>query len=494
MASKVLPRECLPRRSPTGRLEPITAYFRVDEEGNYRPSRLPPAALMASKVLPRECLPRRSPTGRLEPITVYVRVDEEGNYRPRYISAKVGRVFRDLQDLKEAARRFYTNIYFGLRLLKRPLAPPPSLTDDIFQFEFVVDGPTPVAHVSSLKASTALGEKSSGTEAISSSSHKVPDEKPAEVSSLKPTTLEEESSGNGAISSSSFGQPDQDTAMASPPSGNCLASPSGPGIWERERRDWGFFYYIRVDLKGYFHTYPYAGGPFQSLEQVDKAMDCYFHQHLDPNLLMNKGGVPSREISIEKTIYWPDGRRKKHSKSYMIQQYHNRMRRLLLALVEKHNEDHSLSADLAYELKDVLHCATLWEGLTSCYYHLNFTVTKGADDSNAGIENLFFAEVQCVLQGEEEEMLVSCFRAVESTDNGYCYGCTMDRDVNMKHPNSAGAYLAGELKVGSHIGYYCHEGWSNDSDDENDVADKACTPPTMRTSVADNMTFDDADQ
>ncbi|KAF7019453.1 hypothetical protein CFC21_032627 [Triticum aestivum] len=84
---------------------------------------------MASKaLLPRECLPRRSPRGGLEPITVYVRVDEEGNYDPRYISAKVGRVFRDLQDLKQAVRTFYTSLYIARHLLKRPLAPPPSPT------------------------------------------------------------------------------------------------------------------------------------------------------------------------------------------------------------------------------------------------------------------------------------------------------------------------------------------------------------------------------
>uniref|UniRef100_A0A453DDF1 Uncharacterized protein n=1 Tax=Aegilops tauschii subsp. strangulata TaxID=200361 RepID=A0A453DDF1_AEGTS len=221
---------------------------------------------MASKaLLPRECLPRRSPRGGLEPITVYVRVDEEGNYHPRYISAKVGRVFRDLQDLKQAVRTFYTSLYIARHLLKRPLAPPPSPTfdqrkfqfiliafpasDDVFQFEFVVE---PAADVSSLKASTSLEEKSSGSD-------KVPDEKPAEVSSLKDslkaTTLEEKLS-----SSSSGQQPDQDTVMASPPSGNCLASPSGPGIWQRERQDWGFGYYIRLDLKGSFHTYPNAGG------------------------------------------------------------------------------------------------------------------------------------------------------------------------------------------------------------------------------------------
>ncbi|KAF7012146.1 hypothetical protein CFC21_026368 [Triticum aestivum] len=415
---------------------------------------------MASKALiPRECLPRRSPTGGLEPITVYVRVDEEGNYRPRYMSPKVGRVFRDLQDLKQAVRTFYTSIYIARRLLKWPLDPPPSPTDNIFQFEFVVE---PAADVSSLKASTALEEKSSGSD-------KLLDEKPAEVSSLKDslkaTTLEEKSSGNGAISSSSSGQqPDQDTVMASPPSGNCLASPSGPGIWQRERRDWGFGYYIRLDHKGSFHTYPNAGGLFKSLEEVDKAMDRYFHEHRDPNL------------------------RKKRSRSYMIQQFHNQMRRLLQALVEKHNEDHSLSGDLAYELKDVLHGATICEGRTTFYYHLNFTVTKGAGDSNSGIENLFFAEVKCVLQGKEEEFSVTCFCPVESTDDGYCYGCTMDRDVNMKHPISASAYLAGQVKVGSHIGYYSYEGWSSDSDDEN----MFMRPPTTRAFDADNMTFDDA--
>ncbi|EMS57566.1 hypothetical protein TRIUR3_10404 [Triticum urartu] len=212
---------------------------------------------MASKaLLPRECLPRRSPRGGLEPITVYVRVDEEGNYHP---------------------------------------------SDEVFQFKFVVE---PAADVSSLKASTSLEEKSSGSD-------KVPDEKPAEVSSLKDslkaTTLEDKSSSSGQ-------QPDQDT-------------------------------------------------------------------------------------------------------------------------------------DLAYELKDVLHATTISEGRTTCYYHLNFTVTKGAGDSNTGIENLFFAEVKCVLQGKEEEFSVTCFCPVESTDNGYCYGCTMHRDVNMKHPISADAYLAGQMEA-----------------------------------------------
>ncbi|XP_037482532.1 uncharacterized protein LOC119361424 [Triticum dicoccoides] len=410
---------------------------------------------MAPKVLPRECLPRRSPTGGFEPITVYVRVDGDGNYLLRHPYLKGGRACRDLEDLKDAVRAFYTGKYISAHRRNRRRSPPPSSTDEIFQFEFVVDRAEPADVSSSLKES------------------------------LKATTLEEKSFSS--------------LMAASPSSG---VSPPGPGsrIWQRERHGWGFGYYIRLDLGGSFHTYPYAGGPFQSLEEVDKAMDSYFHQHRDPKLLMNQGGVPSLEISIEKALYWPDGRRKKRSRSYMIQQVHNRMRRLLQALVDKHNEDHSLLGDLAYELKDVVHCKTIFETRTN-YYHLNFTMTKEAGDSNCGNENLFFAEVKCVRQGKEEEMLVSCFRVVESTNNGHCYGCTKDGDVNMKHPNSAGEYLAGHLKVGSPFGH-CYVGWSSDSDDEDMEAKKekirysltgVADPKCMKMFTLPPSAFDDED-
>ncbi|XBI96332.1 hypothetical protein VPH35_032627 [Triticum aestivum] len=304
------------------------------------------AAVMAPKVLPRECLPRRSPTGGFEPITVYVRVDGDGNYLLRHPYLKGGRACRDLEVLKDAVRAFYTGKYISAHRRNRRRSPPPSSTcaypppssplslaspsifypsllhhrsiygnsdffssDEIFQFEFVVDRAEPADVSSSLKES------------------------------LKATTLEEKSFSS--------------LMAASPSSG---VSPPGPGsrIWQRERHGWGFGYYIRLDLGGSFHTYPYAGGPFQSLEEVDKAMDSYFHQHRDPKLLMNQGGVPSLEISIEKALYWPDGRRKKRSRSYMIQQVHNRMRRLLQALVDKHNEDHSLLGVLSLFLSPIV--------------------------------------------------------------------------------------------------------------------------------------------
>lgn len=100
-------------------------------------------------------------------------------------------------------------------------------------------------------------------------------------------------------------------------------------------------YYIRVDHGGSFHTYPYAGGPFQSLDEADKAMDRYFLEHRDPKLLMHQGGVSSLEMAIEAALYWPDGARKR-SKSDHAERARNGRRRLLQALVDKHNEDHSL--------------------------------------------------------------------------------------------------------------------------------------------------------
>lgn len=272
-----------------------------------------------------------------------------------------------------------------------------------------------------------------------------PQEPAADVSSIKQslsaTTLEEKSP---AVSS---GQPDQDTVMASTP------SPPRSGIWERLRRDWGFAYYIRVDLGGSFHTYPYAGGPFQSLEEADKAMDRYFLERRDPKLLMHQGGVPSLEMAIEAALYWPDGARKR-SKSDHIERARNERRRLLQALVDKHNEDHNLLGDFAYELKDVVHCKEFSEK-RAWYYHLNFTMTKGAD---RGIEDLFFAEVKYVRPVKQEELSVSCFCMIKPTDNGLCYGCINNGSVNMKHPNSADEYTGGHLNVGMPFG--CYSEWS----------------------------------
>jgi hypothetical protein len=43
-------------------------------------------------------------------------------------------------------------------------------------------------------------------------------------------------------------------------------------------------FYIRVDLGGSFHTYPDVGGPFQSIEQAEKAIDQYLHVRRVPKM------------------------------------------------------------------------------------------------------------------------------------------------------------------------------------------------------------------
>jgi hypothetical protein len=57
---------------------------------------------------------------------------------------------------------------------------------------------------------------------------------------------------------------------------------------------------------------------------------------------MNQGGVPSVEMAIEKALFWPDGRRKKRSKSLATEETGSQVHRMVQALVDKHNDDHKL--------------------------------------------------------------------------------------------------------------------------------------------------------
>lgn len=89
-----------------------------------------------------------------------------------------------------------------------------------------------------------------------------------------------------AATSSSCQQADavaQDTEVL-PPSGSCLSSSPASHVWARHVKDWGIIFYIRVDLQGSFHTYPNVGGPFQSSQETDKAIDRYLEDHRDPKM------------------------------------------------------------------------------------------------------------------------------------------------------------------------------------------------------------------
>lgn len=222
---------------------------------------------------------------------------------------------------------------------------------------------------------------------------------------------------------------------------NTPSSSQRDTIWVRYQCDWGLTFYTRIDLHGYFHTYPHVGGPFQSLEQVNNAIDRYLHDRRDPIMCKERPefyevGKASVERGIRDCLYWPDGSKKMYVKSEPVDESRCWMLQLVQALVDKYNEDHNLFKDLAFEVKDVVCYEVIYEG-NRRYYHINFTTrTKGAKTT----DNLFFAEVKRM--PEDENLVVSCTCMVDPFDNGHCYGC----ESNMKHPN-ADAYSGGHSKV-----------------------------------------------
>lgn len=212
-----------------------------------------------------------------------------------------------------------------------------------------------------------------------------------------------------------------------------VAAISSP-ILVRKPDDWYFTFYIRKDLGGSFHTYPHLSGPFKSLQEADNAIDRHLRDLEDPKMseeALDKLSIMER--AIQESLYWPDGTRRKCFEPPDGSEDETHL--LVQALVDQYNEDHKLSGDRALQLKDVQR-ERFFFSKGNEYYHFNFTArTKGVADS-------FFAEVQCT-QGEHEEMVLSCFCVIKSTDNGCCYGCQNNGAVGMKHPNKADAYCRG---------------------------------------------------
>lgn len=223
-------------------------------------------------------------------------------------------------------------------------------------------------------------------------------------------------------------------------------------IWIWEQHDWGLTFYTRIDLRGYFCTYPKVGGPFNSLEEASNAIDRYLHDRQDPMMRKEQHefyevGKASVERGIRSCLYWPDGSKKMHVISEQIDKSRCKMLQLVQALVDMYNEDPLHFEDIPFELKDVVCSEVIYEG-DRCYYHTNFTTkTKGPKTT----DNLFFAEVTH-MPGEDGKLVVSCICRVDTFDNGQCYGC----GSNMKHPN-ADAYNGGHSKDFKffHIGDGC---------------------------------------
>ncbi|KAI5005050.1 hypothetical protein ZWY2020_032293 [Hordeum vulgare] len=260
-----------------------------------------------------------------------------------------------------------------------------------------------------------------------------------------------------------------------------LAPPPCPyrsSILAHLRHDRGMEFYIRVDRGGSFHTYPDLGGPFQGMQQAENAIDQYLRGRrvkkkcnslhfalvfiaLIPPCMEQSWCFSTGDGYIRRCLYWPDGTRKRRTKSYIFQKGHEHTSRLICAIVDEYNEEHNLYGDLAYEFKDLVHHQSFHEK-EELYCHMNFNAkTKGAHGLDCLSDKFIFVEIQNIKQkGSDGEWAVNCFCMLEPTDNDHCGGCVND----VKHSNKPDAY------VGDHVGadeLCCDPAtWSDSDEDE----------------------------
>ncbi|XP_051214358.1 uncharacterized protein [Lolium perenne] len=191
-------------------------------------------------------------------------------------------------------------------------------------------------------------------------------------------------------------------------------------IWLRPECTWGLDFYTRVDHAGSFHTYPHVGRPSHNLDEVSEAIDRYLFRHLDPKMhreqdLVSQENKCTLEMAIWRHIHWPDGTRKSHLRTLPLDERRCSMLQLVKALMDKYNDDHNLSGDLAYELPCVGRYRYFHDAdIKGIYYHINFTAnTKVSDDS--GLDNLlFFAEL---VERGRNELVVSCICRVNPSED-----------------------------------------------------------------------------
>ncbi|GJN29742.1 hypothetical protein PR202_gb18060 [Eleusine coracana subsp. coracana] len=196
----------------------------------------------------------------------------------------------------------------------------------------------------------------------------------------------------------------RDAVDGSPPSGrHCYSASSGPAIWVRRPPDWHFVFCIRKDREGSFHIYPdLIGGPFQSLQAAEDAIDRYVNGLPRPARCNEQDGVLSTESQIRRIVFYPDGTPKRGPNSPGWKNPHYRQHRLVRVILDQYNYDHDLFGDRAHELYGEVKFNWFDEDDRS-YYHFNFmTKTKDSGDVHRGTGNLFFAELsemqQAVIQ------------------------------------------------------------------------------------------------
>ncbi|XP_044411731.1 uncharacterized protein [Triticum aestivum] len=183
-------------------------------------------------------------------------------------------------------------------------------------------------------------------------------------------------------------------------------------------------YFVRVDNDGIFHTYPDRGGPFESIKEVQEAIDSH-HAVQRKNICMD--GLTDEERAIRCALYWYHNGTRKHSKE-AFDYCTTGLQELVKAVLDKYNEDNGLVGDLAYELENIVSHKSCFDGkdcIYRSYDHFNLTMkTKGAAN-----KDLYFAEVTC-MDGDYEAYVLTCICMVKPDDNGECHVCGAD----MKHP------------------------------------------------------------
>ncbi|TVU12773.1 hypothetical protein EJB05_46430, partial [Eragrostis curvula] len=217
-------------------------------------------------------------------------------------------------------------------------------------------------------------------------------------------------------------------------SGRCYSASSGPTIWVRSPPDWHFMFCIRMDSQGSFHLYPdQLGGPFQSLQEAEDAIDHYVNGLPRPARCDGQDKVTSIESQIRHIVFYPDGTPKNGPNSPAEKNPNYRERRLVQVVLDQYNDDHKFFGDRAHELKGDVKFHWFDEDDPS-YYHFNFMTKTG---------KLFFAELLEMQIGGDS--VVSCCCIIGRNDKGLCYGCIRDGSTEMKHPKNTDAYTGGRV-------------------------------------------------
>ncbi|KAM0855343.1 hypothetical protein ACQ4PT_049836 [Festuca glaucescens] len=168
---------------------------------------------------------------------------------------------------------------------------------------------------------------------------------------------------------------------------------------------------------------------------------------------VSQGDKCTLEMAIWRSLYWPDGIRKRRLETLPIDERRCSILQLIQALMDKYNDDHNLPGDLAYELQRVGRYRYFNDAdVNGTYYHINFTTkTKGVD----GLDNLlFFAEL---VQRGRDELVVSCICRVDMSEAIGCHACLYD----VCHPK-ADAYSGGRSEDCRLRGMFCYDGPKED--------------------------------